>query len=266
MIHPIKGQAVKFYEGMDFNARNKKCTGYNLDICQPVAKGMITRFQLLLGQKTGTQLIQNSDFLNDLSDWSPGAGLGIQHSAKYGGSMEFTGASSAVFEVQSVSVNANSYYYIEAKFRDIEPPNNLNPAITNLTPGIAHTGSGESNSIGDRTAKVWFESGSNTSVDISVRIVGSGFIEYVRMYELTQPTIEVKDSLNNVVYTPVVTYFEDRAIVSIDWNNISADTGKFKICAAPVGNVTQNLVACQNAILDNNGFPIPDNDGNCILG
>lgn len=260
MIEPINGQSVKFLLGdeTDFNTRNSECTGDLNEYCSYVAKGMQTSLQLKMLPTTGTQLLTNPEFQTNANDWT-----NATWSSEYGGSIT---TNAILFAQQAVSIDTESYYYIEAKFRDVElEPGQLFPLGSELLPsGVVYTGSSSREASGDRIARVWFYSDQETSTTIKARILGSGYIEYIRMVELTIPTIEVKDSTDTTVLTPSVRFYEDRAIASVNWEDITADTGKFTICAQPYGDTSNNLVANQGALVDNNGNLVVDNFGVAI--
>lgn len=268
MIKTFFPQSVKFLENGEksFNKRNE-CTGDKHKYCSIVAKGMTTSFQLEMLPTTGTQLLLNPNFQSDLSDWDV---TNFIHSTDFGGSAEASPISSPGIPLlnptlgQLATVTVGKYYYIEVKFREVS--GNIVqglPASSSVQVSTTSTGTGSKQHTGNRIARVWFRADS-TSILILISLSKLGYVEYAKMYELTIPTIEVKDESGNVVLEPTVSFFENRAIVNINWNLIDDACGYYTICAFPDGDTTVNFVRCQNALIDGEGDLILDGEGNCI--
>ena len=230
----ISGQAIKIIDvGEKSFSERFACE----DFCGAVNRQMVSRFQVKL-QNLAPQLVVNSEFGADLSDWTVIFGS-VVHSIDFGGSAEFnTGELS-----QTISADASSYYYIEIKIRD------LIGDFVFIASGDIIGASGTTSLTdenGDFIIRIWVStSASATEIGVRFRIVGTGKVEYAKAYKVENVSAELRTCAGTVVGSLPVQLFKDVGIISVDWSDMTdnEDVGNcYQICVFPDLSIGDNLI------------------------
>jgi hypothetical protein len=199
MIKIIDGQSVTLLKNnqSDFNERNLACSQDNETFCQFVNKKTFTQFQVKLTPTTGNELLDNSNFANNISDWIPSGTMTASHSTLYGGSARLNGT--GPFQQVLTTITIVKYYNIEAVIRDFERISdgfisaaglNVNTTFIPTNAGFSYLPSQTVN-IRDKKVQIWFTATNTTHIISLVAINANVLFEYCKMVELTIPVSKV---------------------------------------------------------------------------
>lgn len=258
----IPNQNVIFFDGQDFNARNKQCTWDARTYCQPVQYETATQFQVKTTGVTGFNLVTNGSFNIDLSGWVVGANGGW------------------TFNSQTALLDSNS-----------NTDKTLTQSLITTTIGeiykICFTVSGFLGTTRDAIASAVAEDSTGTLIeDLFITQNGTfcfnfrattatSQIVFTTMSLLTLRIDNVTMTLQSAVEVLDVTIedcdgnFEknvddivtigDTTTITVDWTDLLA--GCHRICINGIGDTSFNFLTSGTGLLQESGGLLLDEDG-----
>lgn len=247
----IPNQNVVFFDGQDFNARNKQCTWDARSYCQPVQYDTATQFQVRTTGITGFNLVTNGNFNTDLSGWTVGANGGWTWSSQQARFVSNSNTSKTLS--QSWITVANTMYRVCFQINGfIDGQRNPGIAIAsvqdsggNTIPLSGGTGQIDANSpvnteicffflAVDATTTLFF-----TSTDIIQYNLDNVTISEYSTVELLDVTVEDCDG-NFEKDVDDVVVIGDTTTITVDWTDLLA--GCHRICITGIGDTEFNFL------------------------